>query len=211
VRLAGTDEWLSNTALYPQASSRPRALGVLELTRHTRFTTRAYLYHQPAKGRSKRTLHGQRRRNKASLKHATRERAPWLLVSNLPPRRQSAKVVVKIYRERMAIEQSFRDLKAHRTGFAFRQSLGRQVTRIANLLLIAALGMVATWLVGVVGQHRGLTRGLQANTEYRTPVLSVFFIGTRLLHQRFQISFDELREALQFLAASIRHGQCECV
>ena len=98
--------------------------------------------------------------NGASLKQRVSAREPWLLVSNLEPRRNLAKLVVAIYRERMAIEQSFRDLKAHRHGFALRQNLGRDASRVANLLLIAALAMLATWLTGIVGQQRGLVRGL---------------------------------------------------
>lgn len=87
--------------------------------------------------------------------------------------------MVAIYRARMAIEQSFRDLKAHRHGFALRQNLGRDAARVANLLLIAALAMLATWLTGLVGQQRGLVRDLQAKTERRAPVLSIFFYGAR--------------------------------
>ncbi len=52
-----------------------------------------------------------------------REREPWLLVSNLPPRRHTAKRVVALYRQRMTTEQAFRDLKAYRHGFALRGNL----------------------------------------------------------------------------------------
>lgn len=172
--------------------------------------TRAYLYRQPAQGRIKRTVHGQRRRNAASLKHAAGAREPWLLVSKLAPRRKLAALVVAIYRTRMAIEQSFRDLKAHRHGFAFRQNLGRDAARVANLLLIAALAMLATWLTGIVGRQRGLAHGLQANTERRAPVLSIFFIGTRLLQQRLDCSFAGLRHALRQLTQSIKQHEPLC-
>ena len=203
VCLAGTADWISNKTLHADATGRPRAVGALRLTRQTGFMTRAYLYRQPAQGRSKLTVHGQRQRNGASLKQAVSAREPWLLVSNLEPRRNSAKLVVAIYRQRMAIEQSFRDLKAHRHGFALRQNLGRDASRVANLLLIAALAMLATWLIGIVGQQHGLVRGLQANTERREPVLSVFFIGKRLLQQRLYCSFMALRDALRRLTESI--------
>ncbi|MBI2801760.1 MAG: IS4 family transposase [Gammaproteobacteria bacterium] len=204
VCLSGTADWVSNKTLHAQATVQPQALGALALTRYSALMTRAYLYRQPAKGRAKLTVHGQRQRNKASLKQAAGAREPWLLVSNLEPRRNIAKLAVAIYRERMAIEQSFRDLKAHRHGFAFRQSLGRDAARVANLLLIAALAMLATWLTGFVGQQRGLVRGLQANTERRATVLSLFFIGTRLLQQRLRCSFSALRDALRRLIESIK-------
>lgn len=201
--LVGRDEWLPNKALHDQATGKPKALGEVLLARSVALPTRAYLYKQPARGRSKRGVHGQRRRNAASLKHATGATEPWLLVSNLDPGNKIAQAVVALYSRRMAIEQSFRDLKAHRHGFAFRQNLGRNAARVANLLLIAALGTLATWVMGTAGQQLGLARGLQANTERRMTVLSVFFIGTRLLKQGFQCALSTLRDAQRRLSELI--------
>lgn len=205
VRLAGTDAWVSNKTLHARATGRPQALGEVLLTRDSALVTRAYLYKQPAKGRSKLTSGGRRRRNAASLKHAGGAAEPWLLVSNLDPHRDIAKWAVATYRRRMAIEQSFRALKAHRHGFAFRQNLGRDAARVANLLLIAALGMLATWTMGIAGQQLGWARGLQANTERREPVLSVFFIGTRLIKQAAQCTLAALQHALHRLTHDIQH------
>lgn len=203
VRFPADDAWIPGKSLYRQATRTPKALGALWLPRTEPFLTRAYVYHKPPKGRARLTVHGERRRNAASLKHAEREREPWLLISNLPPRRYIAKRVVAIYRDRMTIEQGFRDLKAHRHGFAFRHNLGRQAGRVANLLLIAALAVLCTWLVGLAGTARGLTRALQANTERRRPVLSVFFIGTRLLHQGIRLTAREFAAGLQYIADTV--------
>ena len=203
VCLVGSDEWLPNKALHDQATGKPKALGEVLLARSVALPTRAYLYKQPARGRSKRGVHGQRRRNAASLKHAAGATEPWLLVSNLDPGNNIAQAVVALYSRRMAIEQSFRDLKAHRHGFAFRQNLGRNAARVANLLLIAALGTLATWVMGTAGQQLGLARGLQANTERRMTVLSVFFIGTRLLKQGLQCALSTLRDAQRRLSELI--------
>ena len=96
----------------------------------------------------------------------------------------------------MTIEEAFRDLKAPRHGFAFRYNLGRNPGRVANLLLIAALASLALWLIGLVGIQRQLHYGLQANTERRRPVLSVIFIGKRLLKQRLRITRAELQQAI---------------
>lgn len=204
VCLATTSKWVPNKTLHAKATAHPRALGPLKLSRKSAFDTFAYLYHQPPKGRVKLNAYGKPRRNAASLKHADREREPWLLVSNLPPRHNLAHQVIECYRQRMAIEQSFRDLKAHRHGFAFRQNLGRNSARVANLLLIAALAMLATWIIGMVGQQRHLVHGLQANTERKRTVLSVFFIGTRLLHQRLVFADQELLTAWRSLCASVK-------
>ena len=203
------ETWFPATTLYQQATATPRELGELWLTRSAPWSTRAYLYRKRSAGRHRLTVHGTHRRNAASEKHARREREPWLLVSNLPPRRQLAKRVVAIYRDRMTIEEAFRDLKAYRHGFAFRANLGRRPARVANLLLIAALASLVLWLTGLVGIQRRLDRGLQANTERRRRVLSVPFVGKRLLYQRLRLKHHELQRALHQLQAAIAQRALE--
>lgn len=203
VRFPDNDDWFPAKTLYNQATNRPKALGELWIPRATPMLTRAYVYYKGAKGRVRLTAKGQRRRNGPSLKHEKREREPWLLISNLPPRRSLAKRVVAIYRDRMAIEEAFRDLKAYRHGFAFRLNLGRKAERVANLLLIAALATWAVWLTGLIGIARGLDRALQANSERRRRVLSTFFIGTRLLKQSMPARVHEWYAAFQRLRFDI--------
>lgn len=204
VRFAAQTQWFAVNELYQQASSTPRALGTVSLNRSAPWATQAYLFRKRSQGRHRLTVHGLRRRNAQSEKHAKAEREPWLLVSNLPQRRNIAKQVVSIYRDRMSIEEAFRDLKAPRHGFAFRFNLGRNPTRVAILLLIAAFASFALWLVGLVGIQRRLDRGLQANTERRRHVLSVMFIGKRLTQQRLTIKNSDLRHALKSLQHDVQ-------
>ncbi len=49
----------------------------------------------------------------------------------------------------MQIEQSFRDLKSHRYGSAFEDTLSRDPRRLEMLLLIHALATLAAWLEGL--------------------------------------------------------------
>ena len=209
VRLAGSDAWFAAKKLYDQATTRPKALGELWIPRATPMLTRAYVYRKRRKGRVRLTAHGTRRCNGASLKHEQREREPWLLVSNLPPRRGLEKRIVAIYRDRMAIEEAFRDLKAYRHGFALRHNLGRDPKRVANLLLIAALATWVVWLTGVIGIRRNLDRGLQANTEKRRRVLSTFFIGIRLLRQRLTHTRREIDIALRQICCDLEQRTIE--
>ena len=207
VRLAHQDTWFPAKSLYAQATQTPRALGQLWIPRANPFFTRAYLYQRPTQGRHRLTARGKRRRNGPSEKHARCEREPWLLVSNLPLQRTTAKRVVALYRQRMTIEQAFRDLKAYRHGFALRGNLGRRHDRIANLLLIAAFAILILWSIGLVGITRGLDRMLQANTERRKRVLSTFFIGGRLFNQGIVLRLAELNLALADLRLTVlRHA-----
>jgi hypothetical protein len=192
-------KWFSNKRLHERASGRPKALGGMWLSKTRPLWTEFYLYKGKAKGRVKRTRMGERCRSAQSNKHAAREREPWLLVSNLPDSSHTAKRVVNTFRTRMQIEESFRDLKSPRHGFALRENLGRGLQRTANLLLIAALGVLATWLMGLHGYARNLHRGLQANTERRRRVLSVFFVGRRLLARALRVTVYDLRLAIRIL------------
>ena len=196
-RFPADSAWFPAKQLYQRATSTPRALGELSLTRSAPWSTRAYLYRKRQAGRHRLTARGLRKHDGPSEKHARREREPWLLVSNLAPRRHLAQRIVAIYRDRMSIEEAFRDLKAPRHGFAFRHNLGRNPSRVANLLLIAALASLVLWLTGLVGIERRLERALQANTERRRRVLSIPFVGKRLIAQRLPIDPHELQRALR--------------
>jgi len=192
-------KWFSNKRLHARAGGRPKALGELWLSKTRPMLTRVYLYKGKARGRVKRTRMGARCHSGQSNKHASREREPWLLVSNLPGGFHAAKRVVSLFRTRMQIEEGFRDLKSPRHGFALRENLGRRLERTANLLLIAALGVLATWLMGLHGYQGNLHRGLQANTETRRRVLSVFFVGRRLLARALKVTVGDLRVAIRLL------------
>ncbi len=199
LRCPDEETWWPNKELHAQATSRAKSLGALWLSKGCPLLTQFYLVEKRSKGRSKLRRDGKRCGSGQSEKHASREREPWLLVSNLPTRHTTAKRVVRLYATRMQIEQSFRDLKAPRHGFAFRENLGRRVERVANLLLLAALGVLVSWLVGLHGYASSLHRGLQANTEKRRKVLSVFFVGLRLIARRHPITRSEIHHALGIL------------
>lgn len=190
-------KWFRNKVLHARATARAKALGRALLSMSRRHEVALYLYRSKAKQRLKLNRYGAKKKGHRERKFAQRNREPWLLASNLDDVR--ARQVVKLYRTRMQIEEAFRDLKAPRHGFALRHNLGRQRERVANLLLLAALGMLATWLMGLIAQARGLHRGMQANTVRSRRVLSVFFIGTRLLARNPTVTAPELTTALETL------------
>ena len=115
---------------------------------------------------------------------------------------------MKLYRnrKRMQIEETFRDLKNDRWGFALVLARSRSRQRREILLLIAALATWALWLLGLAARARRWQRHFQANTERAREVLSVVFLGRELLRSR-QFSPDraELSAALHRLRALIRN------
>ena len=81
----------------------------------------------------------------------------------------------------MQIEELFRDLKCHRWGFALRYARSLQAKRLEILLLVGTLATFVVWLAGIAVRAANQHWCLQANTERRRPVLSIFFIGRQFL------------------------------
>lgn len=173
-------DWQLAKALYARALPQPQALGEVHLTRNTPHRCRLVLYRGKAQGRHRLTRHGRRARSRYSEKHASAQREPWLLATNLPGNRWLAKKVVRLYRARMQIEEAFRDLKSRRFGIGLELHRTRQAARLAVLLLIGALALLCLWLLGSIAKLRGLQRHYQANTVHRKVVLSVIFLGLRI-------------------------------
>lgn len=148
------DEWLACRALYDLAGSHPRDLGLFDVVRGAPLTARLVLHAKPPKGRHRKTCAGDVARSKQSRANASREREPWLLMMS-PRLSVTAAEAVRLYARRMQIELSFRDLKSHRYGQAFEDSLTRLRERIEILLLLHALAVFAAWLTGLMAERDG--------------------------------------------------------
>ncbi|WP_445426766.1 transposase [Alishewanella sp. HL-SH06] len=88
-------------------------------------------------------------RPKTSQTHARGNTEPWLLASNLPQSSHHSKQVVSIYRQRMLIEESFRDIKSMLFGLRFEQNGSTKIHRISLLPLQSHLAALALILLDV--------------------------------------------------------------
>lgn len=182
VREAGAlQDWTRVERLFERATTQARYFGAVELARANPLCCHAYLLKRRPAGRIKKTRFGTKSAMKHSLKNAHRERTPWLLVTSLEGGNAISKDVTRLYQSRMQIEEAFRDLKNHRQGFSFRDSLTRKLYRLENLLLIAALATFTAWLVGKVAELTNLHRRYQANTIRDRSVLSTVNLGCQVL------------------------------
>lgn len=143
------------------------------------------LYAKPPKGRKRLNRQRQPARNGVSLRCAAREREPWVLVAS-PKLTLSAQQLVDLYARRMQIELSFRDLKSHRFGYAFEDSLTRKGTRLEILLLIHALALFACWLAGLASVATGMDQWL-APIRSRRRLYSVLRVGREALVRRWPL------------------------
>jgi hypothetical protein len=146
---ANGEAWFDNRLLFSQATSTARRLSSMQMVVNDPWYVDLVLYKRARAGRVKLNRHGERSRSHTSLKAERREREPWLLIASCALSHLSARQVVSLYRQRMQIEQSFRDLKCERFGCAFYYSLTRKPERIAMLLLIHALATFVAWLAAL--------------------------------------------------------------
>lgn len=208
VRTSEDEEWFLAKELYENASTIPKYLGQMELTRRTSLKCRFVLYKGKPKGRSKITCDGKRASSAQSEQCAQREREPWLLVTSLPVSSKMAKKVVDIYSTRMQIEESFRDVKSIRFGIGFELNLSRSVMRLQNLLLIAMIATFVLWLLGMAARQSQQHWQYQANTVKDRHVLSAIYLGLRVANdRRFEFSTSELGGVTAILHETIKsHG-----
>ncbi len=191
--------WRPCQALYADATATPRDLGPFVIVRNHPLPCRLVVQRKQPRGRKDRTCKGQVAASKHSLANAAREREPWLLAASRSLHALSAHQLTMIYAKRMQIELAFRDMKSHRYGCAFEDSLTRKPQRIAILLLIHALAGFAAWLVGLEASNRGMAAHLvPSGSAQRRKSYSLLRLGWEALRRHWLHDSDaELRAALR--------------
>ena len=102
-----------------------------------------------------------------------------------------------IYKKRMQIEESFRDLKNARNGFSLRQCRSCGKERLDIALLIGALAMLVLWIIGMAIKQKNMHYDFQSNTVRNHNVLSIINIGWQALERRINFSWAAINQALQ--------------
>lgn len=176
-------EWMSCKAMYALATRRPRDFGSMDIARSNPLTARVVLHAKPPKGRKHHNRRGAPARDSNSRKNAQRESEPWLLIAS-PSLDLSTRQLVLLYARRMQIELSFRDLKSHRYGQGFEDSLTRKGARIEVLLLLSAMAAFASWLVGMACERCGIDAWL-APFRSKRRLYSVMRLGREALVRRW--------------------------
>jgi hypothetical protein len=125
-------------------------------------------------------------RRKGSRQAAARESEPWLIIASPELDHLNARQLVAIYGRRMQIEMSFRDLKSHRYGQGFEDSLTRSGERIEILLLVNALAAFASWLAGLACDAAGITNWMSPMRSTRR-LYSILRVGREALVRQWPI------------------------
>jgi len=203
------ETWQSVSRLYRQASYTMKYIGQALLTMKQPYKGQLYLVKKNLKGH-KRPL---RRRGDNVLASTCRKlyRDPWLLATSLPHGRGATRQIEKIYSLRMQIEETFRDIKNGRWGRGMEYARSVSNARLENRFLIGTLGTFVLWFNGVVASTKGWAKHFPANTEKRYTVLSLLFLGKRLLNdKRFQYGRRDMTAAFREISNMI-HEQVNFV
>ncbi len=97
------NEWKDCKIYYSQATSTPKYLGRVFLTKSKPLECEFVIYKGKPKGRIKKNQSGARSQTKHSKKNAEKEKEPWLLATSLKMNSKLAKQVKRIYATRMQI------------------------------------------------------------------------------------------------------------
>ena len=116
----------------------------------------------------------------ASTRNAHSAKEIWLLVAGIQLANLSAKKLGRLYRQRMQIEENFRDVKSQHFGEGLECSRSRGVGRFTVLVLIASLAAFVLWLLGTVAERGGLERWLHPGNGKRR-VYSRLFLARLLV------------------------------
>jgi hypothetical protein len=177
----GQPRWFGGRGLHRTATARTRSLGAAWLAESNPIGCRLVLLRRPRHGRHQHTRLGARARNRYAEKMAARTKEPWLLAASASLNHLSATRIARLYAQRMQIEQSFRDLKSHRYGCAFEDTLTRDPRRLEMLLLLHALASLVAWLEGLTVVT--LT-SVMTKTNPRRLFYSIAWIGYERLRRR---------------------------
>jgi hypothetical protein len=190
--------WQCISELYQRASCRAKRFDDAQIAKNHPFACTLVLIKQKSKGRHATNPDGSQKRAKRSLKHAEGATDPWLLATSLPSHRNLSKQVVGIYRQRMQIEEGFRDMKSTRFGLGFEHSKSIKPARLSVLMLLTTLASVVAILLGMTLVIAKKHRRFQANTLTKQ-VLSFHSLGLRAFQTRMRFTLSQFKRTINWL------------
>jgi hypothetical protein len=197
------ENWFSFKELYAHASKKPKTLSGY-ITKSNPLAVNMVLYREKSKGRKDLNNSDEPRQSNKSRKYALGSSDPWVISTSLRIKRGLGKKIVDIYKTRMQIEEGFRDMKSPRFGQGMGFHKSKKTKRLANLVLLTTLANWVNYLCGTIAIMTNQHRRYQANSSKKRRVLSIVFIGRRVLKDSsFKILKRHLTDALKYVPKSL--------
>lgn len=197
-RLVANDDWEYYSDSIKKATERGESLGSGIVSKTDPIKTFLYLIKLSKKERIRLNKYKKKGNSKKDKVYSKSANEPWLLATSL----KNLEIPFDpftIYFKRMQIEQNFRDLKSSQYGFSFEHAYSKSIERIQILLMIAMLATLMAYLTGFVAENKGWHYQFQANSSKTKRVLSLFYLGCRIIKNKFRrfIDYDKAVSALQ--------------
>lgn len=174
--------WCSCKKWFEKATNKAQMINRIYYGKMVQFSCQGLLYKENNQGRKTLKKRGGQSQCTTVKYQQKKAKEPWLLVFNLPSSLSKHPLkVVRLYKQRMQIEENFRDTKNARLGISLEFSNSRSAERFDNLLLIAALILFILWCVGYATSQLNYEGALQANTEADRRVLSYIYLGREVI------------------------------
>ena len=188
--------WRSCKRIFGEATTTPTALGIGDWVRSNPLRATFVLVRKPKLGRRAKTASGKRARSKKSLQAARNAREPWLLVASTRLADWPAKRLVRVYRQRMQIELSFRDMKSQHFGEGLECSASSGAARFTVLVLIASLAAILLWLIGTAAERCGVHERMRPCNRKRRAYSRLFLARLLLTLEDCRTTIAELVNAI---------------
>lgn len=133
------------------------------------------------RGRHRLNIYGHRRLGRASEKCARSAHEPWLLAASPALDHLSTETIIKLYAQRMRIEQSFRDTKNLRWGQGLQITRSRSRERLQMLLPIAHLAGFVQRPIGEDAKARQLELQFSPTNRTQRAQVSTLALARRIL------------------------------
>jgi hypothetical protein len=209
VLMEGTETWRLSSIFFEQAMGKPAHLGHALLTEKEKVPVHLVLFKGKSQNRHKRNLNKEISASGKSKRHSKAAKEPWMLVTSLAQARDNPNHIVNIYRQRMRIEENFRDSKCPHYGLGLKKSLTKAPSRMGILLLIAAIATFAAWIAGLVTRMAGKASDFQAHSAKFTQSLSIVYLGREALKKQLVVSLEQLSIAYKLLLKMVIETQLE--
>ncbi|RUR17914.1 IS4 family transposase, partial [Legionella qingyii] len=158
-----TSDWCLSSTYLNQATTKPSYFGFGRLTEKGKVPVHFVLYKQKAKNRTSLTLDKKRKKTGGmAVRYSKAHKEPWFLVTSMKEASTNPNLICTIYRQRMRIEENFRDTKCPHYGLGLKDSLTKCPHRMNILLLIAAIALFTAWLAGLYTKSIGKASDFQA-------------------------------------------------
>jgi stalled ribosome alternative rescue factor ArfA len=200
--------WCGVNAAYKEATSNPKILSDVLLTKASKLLCRLIVYKKLVKGRVKKNRKGKIAKGSYNEVQAKSNRDPWVLATSLQRQKDLAKLVVLCYSSRMQIEEEFRDTKNRRFGFGLSESGTKIHARVEVLLIINVLATFLCWVLACTTIKKKQHVDYHANSEKAPIILSAIFLGLRVFRKITNYPRTELKDGINEFLNLVSEAQC---